>query len=353
MHRRVALVIMAVMLIMAMAVYASDVESDMSMEVERAAAARPAPPAARPAPPRVVARVAVAHHQAKAKAVIHAKAAVKHLVKASHHAGKKDHHHAGKKHHHHHHHHHKGAHKHKHKKDNRKIDRILARLARRARAKAKKLGLTGKALRRFLRKQMMKARSRLRPTLARNLKDRHLRRLARKVKRTQSRKSISKLQAALKRKNAGSVKLNVKHHSITVHPRNPKPKKIKVHKESPTDKNYVKHLRQTRQEYMDRIRRAERQLHTESHNRLAGRVNDWPIKYGLIDPPDSSKAAAAKELYDELKPFLKDAKSVKQDDLIDGKQQLKTMEALRWEVRDKLDKARASPLLPKIFRFIE
>jgi len=58
-------------------------------------------------------------------------------------------------------------------------------------------------------------------------------------------------------------------------------------------------------------------------------------------------------LINDFKPFLKDAKSIKQGDLEDGKEQLKVMEALRWEVRGKLDKAKATPLLPDIYRFIE
>jgi hypothetical protein len=82
-------------------------------------------------------------------------------------------------------------------------------------------------------------------------------------------------------------------------------------------------------------------------------MKDWPVEYSPIDPPDTSMAVFAKDLINDFKPFLREARSVRQADIEDGKNQLVEMERLRWEVRNRLDKAKAEPLLPDIYRFME
>jgi len=235
------------------------------------------------------------------------------------------------------------------KKQSKKVKAALAAVAKRAAAKAKKLGLTPAQAKKFIAQQKKKAKSRLNPKKASQIKDKQLKKLIQKVKRKQDRKSISKLQRALLKKKAGSVSVPIKHHKITVHPRRPRRKKVKVHKESPTDKNYLKHLHQAKKRWKAKIKDLKAQIHALS---FRGK-QDLPIEYSLLDPPDESKAAAAAELLNDFKPFLKDARSIKQADLEEGRENLVTMEKLRWEVRNKLDKARATPLLPEIYRFIE
>ena len=89
-------------------------------------------------------------------------------------------------------------------------------------------------------------------------------------------------------------------------------------------------------------------------NRLNNKgMQDWPIEYSYIDPPDRQLAEMAKDLIDDFKPFLKDAKSIKERDLDEGKKNLQIMEDLRWDVHNKLEKAKITPLLPDIYRFIE
>jgi len=211
------------------------------------------------------------------------------------------------------------------------------------------MGLSPKQIAAFVKLQQKKARARLNPKPASKVVDPLLKKLLAGVSKKQDRRSISKLQAALKRKRAGSVSLPIKHHKITIHPRTPRKKKLKLHKESPTDKNYVAHLKATKAAWRKKIKNLKLQIHALGNK---GK-RDWPIEYSLLDPPDSSKAAAAAELYVDLKPFLKDAVSIKQDDLREGREGLVTMEKLRWEVLGKINKAKTQPLLPEMYRFIE
>jgi len=227
--------------------------------------------------------------------------------------------------------------------------RALKRVAKLAAAKAKAMGLKAKALAAFVKQQVDKFRSRHQPTPAGNVKNPHLKKLLKGVAKKQSRKAISKLQAALKKKKAGSVELPIKHHKITIHPRTPGPKKLKLFKPSPTDHNYVKHLKQSKKLWKKRIEAVKHAIRMAT----PGSKQDWPVEYGTLDPPDAGKAAMAAELYNDLKPFLKDAVSIKEQDLTEGKEGLVTMEALRWVVHDKLTKAQAQPLLPEMYRFIE
>ena len=183
-------------------------------------------------------------------------------------------------------------------------------------------------------------------------KARKLRKQLRKLKKGgASREAIGAVQSSLKALKKGPVSIAVKQHRIKLKGRTPAPKKIKVHRESPTDRNYIKHLRATKKQWASRIKNLRAKIATLG--KPAHGMNDWEIEYSTLDPQDTSQAAMAKELIDEYRPFLKDAKSIKEDDLNNGKHQLEVMEKLRWVVRDKLEKAQDTPLLPEQYRFIE
>jgi len=151
---------------------------------------------------------------------------------------------------------------------------------------------------------------------------------------------------------AGSVELPIKHHKITIHPRTPRPKKVKIHKPGPTDKNYVKHLQKAKKQWKRKIQHLKQAIHHAATSRL-NKKNDWPIEYSTLDPPDAGMAAKAQQLLTDLRPFLKDAVSIKQAELEEGKEGLENMEALRWKVHDMLSDAKETPLLPEMYRFIE
>lgn len=231
-----------------------------------------------------------------------------------------------------------------------RLTAALRRVGRRAFLNGKKKGWPIEKIRKHVREQIRAFRSRHQPKPARKVADPKLRKLIGGVKSKQSREAIAKLQAALKKKKAGSVELPIKHHKITVHPRTPAPKKLKIHKPSPTDKNYVKHLEKAKDQWEKKIKSLQNAIHQLS---VKTTKNDWPIEYSPIDPPDAGKAAMAAELLNDLKPFLREAVSIKQADLVEGRENLENMESLRWEVHDKLTKARSQPLLPEMYRFIE
>jgi len=114
------------------------------------------------------------------------------------------------------------------------------------------------------------------------------------------------------------------------------------------DPNVRKLLRAQKIALEKQIKDLKLQIHMFGQKKM----KDWPIEYALLDPPDSSSAKAAKKLLSDLKPFLKDAKSIKQKDLEEGRAALPRMEKLRWKIVDFLNEAKALPLLPEMYRFL-
>jgi len=169
-----------------------------------------------------------------------------------------------------------------------------------------------------------------------------------KVKADPTRENINKAQHLLKKHRRGPLKVKVKGHHIKLRPRFPRKKKQKRFQESSTNPNYKLYLRKQAEAFRDQIKDLKLQIHMFSQPKK----KDWKIEYSLLDPPDSSSAKAAKKLLSDLKPFLKDAKSIKQSHLDEGRAALPRMEKLRWKVVDKLNEAKALPLLPEMYRFL-
>jgi len=229
------------------------------------------------------------------------------------------------------------------KKAKRRLAKAIRKAAKRAIriCKAKRPRLTGRKLKKCIERMKRAALRVLKKKLG-------LKRALRAVKRRPTRRNIQRAQKLLKRHRRGPVRMRVKQHQIRLRPALPRRKKQKKFEESKQLENYKIHLRKQAQQLKDQIK----DLKLDLHALRSPEKKDWKIEYGYLDPPDESMAKLSARLQSDLKPFLKDAKSIKQGDLNNGRTQLVVMEKMRQKVIDKIDDAKRLPLLPEMYRFL-
>jgi len=109
------------------------------------------------------------------------------------------------------------------------------------------------------------------------------------------------------------------------------------------------HLNNQKNKWNDEIENLKAQM---EEMRRQGK-HDWPVVLSRLDPiPDAQQAAQTAELINDMKPFLRDAKSIKQSDIDEGRENSLKIDQVREVVRTKLDAARGKPLLPEEYRFL-